>query len=323
MKKFFKYLSLFIVIVVVVFALGPRPDANDTITFSPDTIGDDLSAYLSKVEADIPNLTSGAEKEVIWFDPTTKAKTPISIVYLHGFSATKYETRPVADNVARQLGANLFYTRFKGHGRDGPGLADTSVQDWSNDYAEAIAIGERIGEKVLLMATSNGGLITTWGLSKPELANNVMGVVFASPNFELRSLPTWLANIPWAETILPAVAGDHYSWEASNPDHDKWWTTAYPSKAIFPMTSMLKLVKDIDKSKINIPALFFYSPEDLVVVPAEIEAVANQWGGSVEIEKVEETTDKSKHVIMGDILSPENTAPATVRIVEWAKSLEN
>ena len=323
MKKLLKILLVVIVIAGAAFALGPRPDANDAITFDPASVGTDLDVYLQTAEAEVPNLKPGAEKQIIWANPVAKEKTPLSIVYVHGFSATKHETRPVPDNVASVLGANLYFTRFRGHGRDGDGMTDASVQGWANDFAEAIEIGERLGDRIIIMATSNGGMISTWGLAKPEFSENVAGIVFSSPNFELQALSTWLANIPWAETILPAVAGRQRSWEPTNELHGKWWTTSYPSRAIFPMTAMLKLVKNIDKSGIKVPALFFYSPEDKVIVPEEIEKVIGEWGGPTEVVKIQNTADRYNHVIMGDILSPENTAGATSKIVEWIRQLQS
>ncbi|MEM7214090.1 MAG: alpha/beta hydrolase [Pseudomonadota bacterium] len=323
MKKILLSILVLVLGLGVVFLLGPRPDANDTVTFDRAVIGDDLSAYLAKSEASVSDLKEGAEKEIVWADPVSKEKTPFSIVYIHGFSATKHETRPVPDNVAKSIGANLYFARFKGHGRDGEGLAEATVQHWANDFAETIAIGERLGENVIIMATSNGGMISTWGLAKPELSEKVAGIVFSSPNFELQGISTGLANIPWAESILPAVAGADRSWEPSNELHGKWWTTAYPSRAIFPMTAMLKLVHEIDKSTIKVPALFFYSPEDRVVVPEEIEKVIDEWGGPVEAVKINSTSDAFSHVIMGDILSPENTDEASAKITEWINSLSN
>ncbi len=321
MKKFLYSSLTVIAALVLVFVLGPRPDDYDKVTFDPSVLQHDLDTYLAQSEAGIPELKPGAAKEIVWAHPSTKQKTPLSIVYLHGFSATKHETRPVPDNVAGAVGANLYFARFKGHGRDGEGLAEATVQDWANDFAEAMEIGKLIGNKTIIMAASNGGMISTWGLAKPELTGNVAGVVFVSPNFELQGISTWLANIPWAEKILPAVAGEHREWEPSNELHRKWWTYSYPSRAIFPMTAMLKLVKDIDVSKITVPALMFYSPDDKVIVPAEIEKAIDAWGGPVKTVKVENPSDGSSHVIMGDALGPEYTETATGIIIDWINSL--
>lgn len=317
MKAFFKYLSITLVLLGVVFALGPRPDTQAKITFDANNISGNVDNYITERESKIANLVEGAEKEIIWADPTAQSQTDISIIYIHGFSATKYETRPLTDKVAEALEANIFYTRLKGHGRDGAGMADASFQDWANDFAEAITIGERIGKKIIIISASTGSSIATWGLAKPTLAKNVAGIIMISPNYELHGISTWLANIPWAEKILPAVAGNERSWEPINESHGKWWTTRYPSRAIFPMTSMLKVLKSIDKSTIQTPAFFIYSPDDKVIVADEVAKVASQWGGSVKILRIEETSDPFKHVIAGDILSPENTNRITYEIIAW------
>ena len=87
------------------------------------------------------------------------------------------------------------------------------------------------------------------------------------------------------------------------------------------MTAMLKLVKKIDKSKIKIPALFFYSPDDQVVVASEIEKVIEEWGGPVESVRVDTSGSDSNHNIMGDIISPMNTGPFSLKITQWIRAL--
>ncbi len=321
MKRVFRVFLAIGGLVLVLFLLGPQPSREISVRFDPATLDEDLETYLQMSELAVPNLKPGAEKEIVWADPVGKSKTPVSVIYIHGFSASKHEIRPVPDNVAKALGANLFFTRMTGHGRDGQGMGEATLQDWGDDFAEAIRIGERLGDKVLVLATSNGGAVTTWGLSNPELSENVMGVAFFSPAYELLDLPTWFANIPWAETILPAIAGEERSWEPRNEQQGKWWTTSYPSKALFPMTSLLRVVKDIDASTISVPSLFAYSPGDQVVSPTEIEAMAASWGGPVEVLKIEEVTDPYRHVITGDIMAPETTEMVSRTVTDWARSL--
>ena len=317
MKRFFKFLFGAILLCIAMFLLGPKPDITDTFAFDASAIGDDLDAYLAQSEAKVADLIPGAEKEIIWHQPDSKNKTPYSIVYVHGFSATKHEIRPVPDRVAKAMQANLFYTRIKGHGRTGDGLSDATVQDHADDYAEAIEIGKRLGEKIILIATSNGANISTWGLGQTEFSSDVAAAIFLSANYELQGLSTSLGNIPWAETILPMIAGERREWQPSNELHGKWWTTSYPSTAIFPMMGMLKMLKEVDKSTIKQPALFIFSPEDTVIVPEEIRNVAAEWGGPVELFEVESTEDSSKHVIAGDIMSPGNTNLVTEKMTEW------
>jgi hypothetical protein len=50
----------------------------------------DLDAYLKQSEARFTDLRPNNEKAIVWADPSKKAKTPVSIIYLHGFSACRH-----------------------------------------------------------------------------------------------------------------------------------------------------------------------------------------------------------------------------------------
>ncbi|TIL79433.1 MAG: alpha/beta hydrolase, partial [Mesorhizobium sp.] len=115
------------VVFSMAFVLGPRVPVDTKIRFDPSAIGDDPQAYLAREEAAVPNIRDGLEKEIIWANPMVHAKTPLAIVYIHGFSASKGEVRPLPDDVADELDANLFYTRLTGHGQDGAAMAEGSV----------------------------------------------------------------------------------------------------------------------------------------------------------------------------------------------------
>ena len=146
-----------VAVLALAFVLGPRVPVETTIRFDPSVVGDDPQAYVAKVEAAVPGIRDGLEKEIVWANPMVHAKTPLSIVYIHGFSASKGEVRPLPDDVADLLDANLFYTRLTGHGQDGAAMTQGSVNAWINDYEEALAIGRAIGDKVIVISTSTGG----------------------------------------------------------------------------------------------------------------------------------------------------------------------
>ena len=198
-------LCLVLVLGGAFWVFGPREPVDLTIRFDPASIGDDPEAYLKRREADIPNLRPSAKKEIVWADPRSKAKTPIAFVYLHGFSAAKPETRPLLDIAAREIGANLFYTRLTGHGRDPAAMPQTSVKDWLNDLAEAIAIGRRIGERVVIVGTSTGATLATLGASVPGLMDGVAGLVFISPNYAVNDPLAFMLEVPMARTLLPRL----------------------------------------------------------------------------------------------------------------------
>jgi pimeloyl-ACP methyl ester carboxylesterase len=163
--------------VVALWVFGSRTPVDTAIRFEPAAIGSDPEAYLRRSEAAIADIRPGLAKEIVWFDPQRQTRTKVAIVYVHGFSASPAETRPLPDIVARNLGANLFLTRLTGHGASREAMGTFTVNDLVHDFAEAIAIGERLGESVVVLACSSGAALATWSLGRPEFANRIAAAV--------------------------------------------------------------------------------------------------------------------------------------------------
>ncbi|TIV97272.1 MAG: alpha/beta hydrolase [Mesorhizobium sp.] len=311
-------LALFL---VAGFVLGPRVAVDTTIRFDPSVIGDDPQAYLAREEAAVPNIRDGLDKEIIWANPLVHARTKLAIVYIHGLSASKGEVRPLPDDVADALEANLFYTRLTGHGQDGAAMAEGSVNAWINDYEEALAIGRAIGDKVIVIATSTGGSLATWSATQPGASDGVAAIAFISPNFGVKASGAELLTMPWGREIAELVGGKQRSFPARNPLHERFWTTKYPMAATLPMAALTNLAYGAPVEKATVPALFVFSDADKVVRPDRTREIAGRWGGAYELVPVDDTGDPDNHVIAGDALSPQTTAFLTERIVVWVKAL--
>ncbi|MEO0635799.1 MAG: alpha/beta fold hydrolase [Pseudomonadota bacterium] len=308
-----------IVVLAIVFAVGPRPQAEIVTAFDASTLGDDLDAYLADNEAAFDDLKDGQGKQIIWANGAKGEKTDLSVVYVHGFSASSGEIRPVPDRVAADLGANLFFTRLTGHGRSGDAMAEATAAAWMDDLAEAIAIGERLGEGVVLITTSTGGTLAKAGYSVDGLMDKVAGVVFVSPNFKIKNAMAPLLTAPWAASVLPALTGSERSFEPLNEAHATLWTTQYPTAALFPMAALVKETAKIDDATISVPALFVFDDGDMVVDAATTRQVAANWGGPSQIVTLENNDDPFKHVIAGDALSPSTNDEAVDAMVKWAR----
>lgn len=162
---------------LVIWLLAPREEAR----LLPVTVDlpADLSGWLAEREAAIdPDLAARIE----WAD-APDAQTEIAIVYLHGFSASPREIAPVPQHVAKALGANLFLARLTGHGQDGAALATASAEDWWRDTAEALAVGQRLGRRVVVIGTSTGATLAAEAARDPVLGQGIAGVVMISGNF--------------------------------------------------------------------------------------------------------------------------------------------
>lgn len=332
MRAFGKGLGrLLLALVVMAAALWawPRDVAIDPPVFDAAALPEDLDGWLASREAVFTDIVPGTEKRILWAGEKG-AKTPLAVVYVHGFSATSEETRPVPDKVAAALGANLYFTRLAGHGRGSAPMGTMTAADWMVDFAEALAVGSRIGDRVVIIATSTGAPITLAGLARTELraampgADKVAGVVMISPNFRLASaVNSAILDLPGAPIFVPWLIGAEREWTPRNEAHGIYWTTRYPTAALFPMAHVMRAARDADASAVKVPLLLLSSPDDQVISPAAAEAVAARWGGPVARESWpwREGMDEEAHVIAGDIRSPGMTQAAADRIIDWAGGL--
>lgn len=300
--------------------LGPRDRMELTPRFDAATIGPDLDAWLAASEARHPGITPGTAKQVVWAG-TPGARTPLAVVYLHGFSATSAEIRPVPDQVARALGANLYFTRLTGHGLDGAALGTATPEDWLADTAEALAIGRRLGDRVLVIGTSTGGTLAALAAIDPALSQDVAGVVLISPNFRTRAWKTRLLDLGLAPVWVPWIVGSEVRFTPATQGDATYWTNAYPISALFHLATLLRAARAQDYARASMPMLMIYVPEDQTVDEAMGLALMVHWGGPHETWSPVLTSrdDRAAHVITGDLRSPDQTAPFVARILDWAR----
>jgi len=289
----------------LLFVFGPYERVEVRSAFDRGLLEGGVGAYLTAREAAVGDIRLGAEKRVVWYG-LEEVPTDYAVVYLHGFSASSEELRPVPDRVAAALGANLVFTRFAGHGRDGTALAGVGAGDWMRDAAEALEIGRAVGHEVIVIATSTGGTVAAVAAHDAAMMRDVGGIVFVSPNFALNHSAAPLLTWPAARYWLPLLGGRTWEFEPRNPAQARHWTTAYPSTALFPLAALVKHARGLDYGGVRVPALFWYSPDDKVVVAGATDRVAAAWGGPVSRAEpaLGEGVDPNAHIIAGDILSP-------------------
>ena len=309
---------------VAALLFGPVSQVDLTPQFSDEIIGDDLDAWLEHQERAFPGITPGTEKQIVWAG-LKGVKTPLAVVYLHGFSGTSLDIRPVHDVVARELGANLYYSRLSGHGLDGRALGAATPESWIRDTAEALAIGRRIGEKVLLIGTSTGGTLATISALDSTLSKDISGVVLISPNFRMKPTNARIFDLGFAPIWAPLITGPEYVSTPTSEDHAKYWTNLYPISALFNVATLLRATRSLDPTKTNVPLLVLYSPDDQVVDASYTKFFLENWGGPSRWEVRQMTTedDPRSHMITGDVRSPAQTDSTIALILDWEAGLEN
>jgi pimeloyl-ACP methyl ester carboxylesterase len=200
-------------------------------------------------------------------------------------------------------------------------MLDGSVQGWVDDFAEAVAMGRRLGERVVIMATSTGASLATWAATQPALMRDVVGLVQFSPNYGIQASGSGLLTMPWAEQLVRLIVGERRAFETRNELHRQFWTYEYPSAALLPMASLVDLANAVDPGTITLPSLFVYSPLDQVIRPELVRDKASRWGGPAATVEVTDSDDPSHHVIAGDALSPSTTERLAARTAEWISGL--
>jgi alpha-beta hydrolase superfamily lysophospholipase len=308
----------------LVFAFGPRVTVDTEVAAPQVPSLDSLELWLAAAEAQVPGLRPGAERTIVWADPSEPGRTSLAVVYLHGFSATRREAAPLADSVAAALGANLHYARLRGHGRDGEALADATAEDWLTDAAEALAVGRRLGDRVVLVGTSTGATLALYAAARLPGADDVAAVVALSPNFGPANRAAGMLLWPWGHAIARLLLGPVRSWEPANEQQALWRTTVYPTRALLPMMALVALVDADVLADVTVPTLVLYSADDEVVDRGAIRSRSARLGGRpVVIETVDLAVgDPSHHVLAGDVLSPATTVPLARRIVTFLAPLE-
>jgi esterase/lipase len=243
------------------------------------------------------------------------------VVYLHGFSASRLETAPLAEVVAQALGAHVFYARLTGHGRGGQAMAEALPQDWMADTVEALRIGQLLGDKVLLMSCSTGATLATW-LGTSALGSQVAAHVFLSPNFGPKDWRGELVNWSWGRRLVLTMAGECRGWVPESEAEALAWTTRYPTRAVFPMMALVKTVRASDLASFQAPVLVHYSEQDQTVSPARIKAAFARLGSPLkQLVPVGYSQSKGQHVLAGAIMDPAAVAPMAEGIVRWVGGL--
>ncbi|BBO88697.1 alpha/beta hydrolase [Desulfosarcina ovata] len=267
-----------------------------------------LDGYLANTESRCAGIRKSCEKKIVWYGGRVE-KRPLAIVYLHGFSASRMETWPLCDRLAASIGANLFYTRLAGHGQDGTALGAARVEEWLADGLEAMAIGDRIGERIILVGASTGGTLATWLAAQPSVAPLLQRLILLSPNFMPKNPMAAAALWPPSFRLVEAFFGSWRCFSAVNRLQARYWTTRYPLCAVASMMQMVKKSWRADLRVATMPVLMLINPWDRII---NVSLALARFMGFPSPRKrlifFRANRDPGRHVLAGSILSPETTA---------------
>ncbi|SMY09483.1 alpha/beta hydrolase [Flavimaricola marinus] len=279
-----------------------------------------LDDWIATTEAAVPGLRPQCAKHIVW--PTdARVQADVAVVYVHGFSASPKEIAPVPERLAAALGAPLFAARLTGHGIDGEAMARATCADWEADVSEALAIGAKLGKRIIVIGCSTGCTLLTIAMGQGA---DVAGAVFVSPNFKMSSkVVQAMLMAPGVRAWGSYLVGQTRSFPPISDAHAAHWTNSYPTAALWPMADAMRKVYALDLGRIKVPAFFATCRTDRVVSPTATQKVAAVWGGPVtHLDVVMGRGDDSNgHVIAGDIMCPGQTDRVANAAIDWARSI--
>jgi pimeloyl-ACP methyl ester carboxylesterase len=263
MSRKFVFITFPVILLVAIYFMGPEPEspkwnnAMPVVPQDPRSLEDYIKTGESQHKLKIDN-----EARVIWAD-STKKKTPYSVVYLHGFSASQGEGDPVHREFAKTFGCNLYLSRLADHGVDTTEqlLYLTPARLWTS-AREALAIGKAIGEKVIIMSTSTGGTLAL--MLAAEYPDDVFALINMSPNIAINDPLAFVANNPWGVQIARTVFGGNYNIAKPRPGADtlmdnRYWNKKYRLEAVAQLQELLESkMTSSEFRKVKAPCLTLY-----------------------------------------------------------------
>ena len=312
-----------VIVLIAVYFVGPTPHKNTWSTDLPSVPQQpgELEKYVAANEAK-HNVKPDNEARIVWND-STKAKTPYSVVYLHGFSASQEEGNPVHRDFATKFGCNLYLARLADHGID----TTEQLLNFNGDRVwasakEAMMIGKAIGDKVILMSTSTGGTLAL--MLAGDYPDDVHALINLSPNIAVNNGTIWIANNPWGLQIARKVVGGNYQ-VITDFDEPRlqYWNSKYRLEAV---SALQEIIEDkMNKStfeKVKCPSLtlYYYKSETeqdpTVKVSAMLEM--NKQLGTPDDMKVEKAIPNAGVHVIGSKLTSKDLPSVEAAIDEFA-----
>jgi pimeloyl-ACP methyl ester carboxylesterase len=310
MKKFLIGLGIFLLLLVILYLSGPKPPAPRLIAKYPALTHNltTLEKEIIEAEKAIKTVKQDNEARIIWFDSSTKKKTPYSIVYLHGFGASQAEGAPVHTQLARQFGCNLYLSRLRDHGVNKENVfEDLTAENLFETAQQAIAVGKELGDSVIVIGTSTGGAFALYAAAHDPA---IKSIVLYSPLIDFYSGATALIDKPWGLQIMRSIIGsDYMEFKRKDTLEDKYWISRYRLEGLIALKSFVSASMTQETfNKVKCPVFlgYYYKNEEeqdkVVSIPAMLK-MYEQLATPGKLKRKQAFPESGHHVIASYIRS--------------------
>lgn len=246
-------------VVALAWYFGPRIEVPAYATDLPDVPADaaGLEAYVADRETGQP-LRPNNGARVVWADPA-RNRTEYAFVYLHGFAGSYRDGFPVNVNMPAIFGANAYLARWAGHGL----TAEAALRDFTPEAAwadarRALAIGRRLGRKVIILSTSTGGTLAL--KLAATFPDDVHALINIGPNVEDDQPGASVLMSPWGhELAMLASFGTNKKVSQKEPGAAQYFDTIYPSSALVNLQILVQTtMQDTTFAAVSCPVATVY-----------------------------------------------------------------
>ncbi len=260
MKK--KIVLAVLLIVIAAYALHYNfyvPSYEYTDTALPESFNEFYAQRLTQSAA--LHTRPGNEERLVRY---ASGKTPVAILYIHGYGASRAEGEYVLDKIASRLKANTYYLRLPGHGTNKDDHKNATPKDHLDTVITALRMMDKLGEKTIVVGTSMGGLLATYlAANYPE---KMAGVVLVSPFYNFPGAITRLVNHYPVFRIFVALNPIRVSSHPVPPEEDNWTKYWYREQYFIAGKQLISLARMIARDevfeKVSVPVLLLYNYKD-------------------------------------------------------------
>ena len=280
MKTFSKWLLGIVLALFITYSLGPKPHQPvfKNTEFNLPLSLTDLEKQINDSEKTVRGLKPDNQARIVWADSSKKEKTKIAFLYLHGFSASQAEGDPVHKDLAKKYNANLYLSRLAEHGIDNGDstMINLKAEEYETSAEKALAIAEKLGDKVVIIGTSAGGALTLYLASRhPE----IKAIVLYSPCVRLYDGTAVILNKPWGLQIARQVTGGPVKkFSSDGKNHANYWALDYRIEALVALQNFVSCTmtpKTFSKIECPVFLAYYYKNENeqdkTVSVPAMLK----------------------------------------------------
>ncbi len=317
------WLLLILIALVIGYLSGPRPaDSDFRISYDQlDIPVAQLDDFVKQSEAQY-DIKPDNQARIIWADSIGQ-KSNIAFIYLHGMGASPMEGDPLHTRLAEHYSANLYLARLYGHGLQGDDLLlDFTPDKYLASVTEAISIGEKLGDTIVILSCSTG---STGALYTTGNKDNIAAQLLYSPNIDVKDPSSKLLTKPWGlQLARKVVGGENHTWDNDDPEVNQYWYTSYRLEALVSLKDLIENTMNKQTfAKIDEPVFVAYynkneEEQDQVVSVTRIEEMFEQLGTPADDKRLVNFPEGGNHGLLNRFFGEdvENVIQESIRFID-------